>query len=69
MPSHNHNYSRFHYSTYYYPPDHRGKNYYPCKEDSNSNFYESYTTNYTGGSNPHNNMPPYITAYCWMRVS
>lgn len=23
----------------------------------------------TGGSQPHNNMPPYITAYCWHRVA
>jgi hypothetical protein len=25
-------------------------------------------TNTTGGSMPHNNMPPYITAYCWRRI-
>lgn len=23
----------------------------------------------TGGSKPHNNMPPYITAYCWHRTA
>lgn len=23
----------------------------------------------TGGSQAHNNMPPYITAYCWKRIS
>lgn len=23
----------------------------------------------TGGSSAHNNMPPYIVAYCWRRIS
>lgn len=26
-------------------------------------------TGSTGGSQPHNNMPPYITAYCWRRTA
>ena len=40
--------------------------------------WESFTSNSHGvmfnansdsGSNPHNNMPPYITAYCWHRTA
>ena len=27
------------------------------------------TTQNTGGSNPHNNMPPYLAVYMWKRVS
>jgi hypothetical protein len=26
-------------------------------------------TNVVGGNQPHNNMPPYITAYCWHRTA
>lgn len=26
-------------------------------------------TSATGGSQPHNNMPPYYTAYCWKRTA
>lgn len=28
-----------------------------------------YSSNTTGGNAAHNNMPPYITAYCWHRVA
>lgn len=28
-----------------------------------------YTTHYTGGSQPHNNMPPYLVVNIWKRVS
>ena len=28
-----------------------------------------YSSNATGGNVAHNNMPPYITAYCWHRVA
>ena len=30
---------------------------------------ETNLTNYVGGSQPHNNMPPYLTVYMWKRVS
>lgn len=28
-----------------------------------------YVTGYTGGSQAHNNMPPYVTAFCWRRTA
>ena len=28
-----------------------------------------YTTHYTGGSKPHNNMPPYLVVYMWKRTA
>lgn len=31
--------------------------------------YGSNSGTYTGGSQSHNNMPPYITAYCWRRTA
>ena len=30
---------------------------------------DNYTTNYTGGSQPHNNMPPYLVVYMWKRTA
>ena len=27
------------------------------------------TSGVTGGSQPHNNMPPYLTVYTWQRIS
>ena len=26
-------------------------------------------TSYTGGNKPHNNMPPYLSVYCWKRTA
>lgn len=31
--------------------------------------YESASTTFAGGSQPHNNMPPYITVYMWRRTA
>lgn len=34
--------------------------------------YTTYTTatnQNTGGGGPHNNMPPYLAVYCWVRIS
>lgn len=30
---------------------------------------EDITTDFTGDSNPHNNMPPYLTVYMWKRTA
>ena len=31
--------------------------------------YGSRSTNYAGGSQPHNNMPPYLVVYIWKRLA
>ena len=66
MPSHNHGYNRLDWNAYYYPPTSGSNYYFPCRTN-NSNLNTSSTTNSKGGNQPHNNMPPYITAYCWRR--
>lgn len=30
---------------------------------------DKYSTGYTGGGSSHNNMPPYLVAYCWHRTA
>ena len=66
MPSHNHGYNEFNYYSYYIFNSLPGTgNYLPVRNDSN--FICSHKTNYEGNSEAHNNMPPYITAYCWRR--
>ena len=65
MPSHNHGYQRFNYYSYLYSNINSGSWRYPYRDDSNFSYYP--TTNDSGGSKAHNNMPPYITAYCWRR--
>ena len=65
MPSHNHGYQRFDYQTYG-RVNPGSENIYPCKYNDNY-FTTSTTTDYKGGNQPHNNIPPYITAYCWRR--
>ena len=69
MPSHNHGYDKFNYNDYYYPPTSGSSYFFPCLTTGNNNFRVGDNTSSTGQSNPHNNMTPYITAYCWMRVS
>lgn len=34
----------------------------------NKYYWQSHTS-FTGGSKPHNNMPPYLTVYMWKRVA
>ena len=64
MPSHNYGYRRFDYQTYG-RVNPGSENIYPYRY--NDNYFTTSTTNYKGGNQPHNNMPPYITAYCWRR--
>ena len=67
MPSHNHGYSKFNYSSSYCDPYSISGSGYYLPYNSNTNFFYNDTTKSKGGSQPHNNMPPYITAYCWRR--
>ena len=38
-------------------------------EDSSNGTLENYAVQNAGGSAPHNNMPPYLTAYIWKRIA
>ena len=40
-----------------------------ANKDDDGRSAEDYFTKATGGGQPHNNMPPYIVAYCWRRIS
>ena len=65
MPSHTHKYYRYNHWSYTNASLSGSCYDYPCRPDSN---FESYTNvESKGGNQPHNNMPPYITAYCWRR--
>lgn len=35
----------------------------------NSGSTSSVSTSLTGGSQAHNNMPPYLAVYCWVRIA
>ena len=59
MPSHTHDVIGASQTTRKYVEDSRG---YPLGVMSEK------TTSSTGGGAAHNNMPPYITAYCWRRT-
>ena len=66
MPSHTHGYNRFNYYSYYSFGNLPGTGMYvPYRNDSNWTISDN--VGYKGGNQPHNNMPPYITAYCWRR--
>ena len=36
---------------------------------NNTGYSDGYHFEFTGGSQPHNNMPPYITVYMWKRTA
>ena len=69
MPSHNHSYVKFFYDfTRYKGYGDSSCSACPCNNNTTDSFYETSTTDYIGGSNYHNNMPPYLTANCWKRI-
>ena len=63
MPSHTHGFN--HYSNISCNSLLGSSYNLPYREDWN--FMKSDNVGYKGGNQPHNNMPPYITAYCWRR--
>ena len=40
-----------------------------CDWNTSDNNDPSEYTAYTGGGSSHENMPPYIAAYCWRRIN
>ena len=65
MPSHIHGYKKFSGGAYY----HFSGGSCPSTPSSNdSDFLISSTTDSCGGSQSHNNMPPFLTANCWKRT-
>lgn len=44
--------------------------YYPLTQTTTASSYiDTNTCDYAGGGQAHNNMPPYITRYCWERTN
>nr|DAD89677.1 MAG TPA: baseplate protein [Caudovirales sp. ctXjW8] len=67
MPNH------FHYVIIGNRTGNRTARYIPYEDADNVICWEgmdkSTATNYVGGSQPHNNMPPYVTMYAWKRIA
>lgn len=63
MPSHNHGYTR---SRLFFA-DPAGQN--AIAYNNNIGSAIGAATSSTGGSKPHNNMPPYLAVYIWKRVA
>ena len=67
IPSHSHNYDRFHYDNAHIGFVPGSAVYYPYVTKDND-YYRSNSTTGTGGGCSHNNMPPFLTANCWKRT-
>ena len=67
IPSHSHDYDRFHYDFMLQNRDGKIASQEWCPLVKTS-FYESDSTTSTGGGCSHNNMPPFLTANCWKRT-
>lgn len=68
MPKHNHNYQS---KSFLLDAAKRGGFGSEIKDVTGSYIAEAVTPNvmFTGGSQPHNNMPPYLTVYIWKRIA
>lgn len=45
-------------------------NYYAWADPKNDNLYYWWSNTYkNGGSQPHNNLPPYLAVYTWVRTA
>lgn len=72
MPSHNHNLAK-----YYKISDAPGEGLvqaygntaYQGENDITPGYYYVSVTTSSGDSKPHNNLPPYLTAYIWRRIA
>ena len=67
MPSHNHGYDKFNKSGEVFLYNNSSGPTYWVPHQTSYNFLIYYNTSSSGGNQAHNNMPPYITAYCWRR--
>lgn len=52
-----------------YPPVESSNGVFTDRTNSADLIADSEFIHETGGSTPHNNMPPYIVAYCWKRTA
>ena len=71
MPKHQHGYNSYQNG---YPSQYTGGDSYKTPVVSFNATYEgsgvtNTQSNYTGGSQPHNNMPPYLAVYMWERTA
>ena len=69
IPSHSHNYDRFHYDITVPDDTTPGGGRYCPFVRKDYDFYRSNSATYSGGGCSHNNMPPYLTANCWQRIA
>ena len=67
MPAHSHQYARLpqSYANTDYSKDDQANFDASVRSSSNTEFTQTWDT---GGSKPHNNMPPYKSVYAWQRV-
>ena len=65
MPCHSHGYQKFYNDNWCSTEDSK---YDGCPTEKDNNFLRSATTDSCGGSQSHNNMPPFLTANCWKRT-
>lgn len=68
MPNHNHSFINGN-GTAITPTSMRDGGEHELQQTSGGRTYDYIGLNYTGGSQPHNNLQPYITCYMWKRTA